>query len=108
MDTLHKVVFNEEELFASDGENLRTFLKKHNKQLHNSNSNYLNCKGLGTCGTCAVKIEGNVNPPNRIESFRLKLPPFINDSKLRLACQICIKDNLKVIKFEGFWGEEEI
>lgn len=104
----HKVIFEEEELLANDGQNLRNLLKKHNKKLHNDNSNYLNCKGLGTCGTCAVKIAGNVNPPNRIESFRLKLPPFIKDSKLRLACQICIKNDLKVIKFKGFWGEEEI
>lgn len=104
----HKVVFEEEELFAMDGENLRTLLKRHNKKLHNANSDYLNCKGLGTCGTCAVKILGEVNPPNRIESFRLKLPPFIHDSKLRLACQISIKNNLSVQKFKGFWGEEEI
>jgi ferredoxin len=95
----HKVIFGEEELLASDGQNLRNLLKK---------PNYLNCKGLGTCGTCAVKITGSVNPPNRIESFRLKLHPFIKDSKLRLACQICIKNDLKVTKFKGFWGEEEI
>jgi len=105
---LHKVIFEGEELVANDGENLRALLKKHDKKLHNQNSNYLNCKGLGTCGTCAVKIEGNVNPPNRIESFRLKLPPFISDSKLRLACQIIVKNNLSVQKFSGFWGEEEI
>jgi hypothetical protein len=40
----HKVIFGEEELLASDGQNLRNLLKKHNKKLHNDNSNYLNCK----------------------------------------------------------------
>lgn len=58
----------------------------------------MNCKGLGTCGTCAVKItEGNVMPKERgvKENVRLNIPPafspveqipYEGTKDLRLAC----------------------
>lgn len=50
------------------------------------------CRGLGTCGTCAVQVVGKVVPEQwgNQERLRFKLPPH-NSSRsahLRLACQV--------------------
>ena len=46
---------------------------------YNGNAKYINCRGLGTCGTCAVEInnQSEVEPSQRkkIENFRLNFPP---------------------------------
>ncbi len=43
------------------GANLRQVLLSHQVPVHNGNANIINCRGLGTCGTCAVDIEGKVS-----------------------------------------------
>jgi ferredoxin len=40
------------------GANLRQVLLKNGIDLYNGNAKVINCHGLGTCGTCAVTIEG--------------------------------------------------
>lgn len=88
------------------GENLRTFCQKNGINLHNGNSKIINCRGLGTCGTCAVEITGEVSQPNWKEKARLSLPPHKGDGKLRLACQTTILGDIEVKKYTGFWGQE--
>lgn len=82
---------------------------------HNGRANIINCRGLGTCGTCAVEIiqdkdsgvllnEGR----NSVEKIRLSLPPGHDatlSSKLRLACQFPVHEDLTVVKRAGFWGQ---
>lgn len=50
------------------------------------------CRGLGTCGTCAVEVVGNVEPQEwgTQERLRLNFPPHnpSSSSHLRLACQV--------------------
>lgn len=57
---------------------LRTALLKAGLTPHNGQAKTVNCKGIGSCGTCAVKItEGNVAPKERglKENVRLNMPP---------------------------------
>lgn len=75
---------------------------------HNTTSQWLNCKGLGTCGTCAIKIaSGTYSKPTPVEKWRLNIYPFKNgiNKGLRLACQTRLLSDGKAEKGSGFWGE---
>ena len=89
------------------GANLRQVLLQHQIPVHNGNAKIINCQGLGSCGTCAVAIEGKVSAPNWKEQARLSLPPHHPESSRRLACQVKVLGDLTVTKFEGFWGHRE-
>ena len=103
---------------ATDGEILRTAcLRRGLVSPHNGNARLINCRGLGTCGTCAVEIEGStadVPPPiepaqrNNVENLRLQFPPHGSTDqspKLRLACQVQVRGDVVVTKRAGFWGQ---
>ena len=49
-----RVLFNGQELSCDEGDNLRTVLTDAEQSPHNGKSALVNCRGLGTCGTCAV------------------------------------------------------
>jgi ferredoxin len=87
------------------GANLRQVLLKQGISVHNDGATVINCRGLGTCGTCAVHLEGEVGPMKWRERSRLALPPHQMPTPLRLACQIQVESDLKVNKYEGFWGQ---
>ena len=53
---MYTVTFGEDSIEVLEGELLRTSLLKGGITPHNSGSTYINCRGLGTCGTCAVKV----------------------------------------------------
>jgi Na+-transporting NADH:ubiquinone oxidoreductase subunit NqrF len=65
----------------------------------------LNCRGHGSCGTCAVAVTGAVSEPTRRERLRLRVPPHDPDSGLRLACQARVLGDVRVEKHDGFWGQ---
>lgn len=99
---------------AFDGELLRTAaLRRGLVSPHNGNAKLINCRGLGTCGTCAVEIEESseaIDPPerNRVENLRLSFPPHTSPDQsplLRLACQVQVKGDINVTKRNGFWGQ---
>jgi len=46
---------------CESGANLRQVLLAHGIDLYNDQAKVINCHGLGTCGTCAVQIEGEVS-----------------------------------------------
>ena len=101
---------------AKDGETLRTACLRRGKvSPHNGRARLVNCRGLGSCGTCAVELGSDsvVEPPERnaIEQVRLSLPPHSrqkkHNSKLRLACQVQVRGDLTVTKRTGFWGQGE-
>ena len=64
--------------------NLRRLLLDNQVDLYNGNARVINCRGIGSCGTCAVSIEGEVSPPNKERantaiapsSFSCFKPPF--------------------------------
>lgn len=91
------------------GSNLRQILIQNGINLHNGNAAIINCRGIGTCGTCAVLVEGEVSEVNWRDKTRRSLPPHDPTRNLRLACQTQVLSDVKVTKFNGFWGQcEEI
>ncbi len=100
-----KITFNNQTIECESGVTLRDALLMAGASPHNGNARWFNCKGFGTCGTCAVHIEGEVPPLNAKEKWRLNFPPHDASNGLRLACQIPVTGDLKVTKHEGFWGQ---
>ena len=98
------------ELPCPEGANLRTVLLRARLPLYTKTARAIHCRGLGTCGTCAVQIEGPVSPPTAVEEKRLRMPPFPKHAPtegppLRLACQCTVLGDLTVTKGEGLlWG----
>lgn len=89
------------------GANLRQVLLANGIALHNDSSQLINCRGLGTCGTCAVQIEGLVSEATWRELARRSLPPHSLQQNRRLACQTRVLGDIEVTKFAGFWGQSE-
>jgi ferredoxin len=65
----------------------------------------IHCRGHGTCGTCAVHIEGAVSDPTPAELRRLRLPPHDPEAGLRLACQCSVLGDVVVTKHPGLFGQ---
>jgi ferredoxin len=65
----------------------------------------LHCRGRGTCGTCAVRVEGPVSEPTPAELRRMRFPPHRPESGLRLACQCSVLGDLTVTKYTGLFGQ---
>ncbi|KAI3424813.1 hypothetical protein D9Q98_008199 [Chlorella vulgaris] len=91
------------------GTTLRTALLEAGLTPHNGQSKLINCRGLGTCGTCAVEVVGQLDPPawTTRERLRLNFPPHCppGNRRLRLACQVACQSDLRVIKRSKFWGQ---
>ncbi|MFQ3617106.1 MAG: 2Fe-2S iron-sulfur cluster-binding protein [Cyanobacteriota bacterium] len=90
---------------CEEGTNLRQILLQQGIDLHNNQSRLINCRGLGTCGTCAVQVEGAVSIQGWRERARLSLPPHSPTKDRRLACQTQVLGSLRVMKYDGFWGQ---
>lgn len=84
---------------------LKKVLLENNKNVYNGNAAFLNCRGLGTCGTCCVHVEGKLSPLTKVEKWRLSFPPHKGEKGKRLACQAKVLGDLEVRKGTGFWGE---
>ncbi|QDV70299.1 hypothetical protein Poly24_40190 [Rosistilla carotiformis] len=87
------------------GANLRRVLLKAKLPLYHPLARIANCRGLGTCGTCAVKLRGSASWPTKLEALRLRMPPHAAEAGLRLACQCVVHGDLDVEKFGGVWGQ---
>lgn len=87
------------------GNNLRKVLLENGIDLYNGNAKIINCRGIGSCGTCAVQVEGAVSEPNWKDKARRSLPPHSPTADRRLACQTQVLGDIKVTKFDGFWGQ---
>lgn len=89
------------------GANLRMVLLRARLPLYHSVARAIHCRGYGTCGTCAVRIQGNVSEPTPAELRRLDFPPHHVDGGLRLACQCQVLGDLEITKHAGLWGQRE-
>lgn len=100
---------DEKSFDAAPGERLRDVLLAQGVTPHNGNASWFNCKGFGTCGTCAVEVrEGELGERMAREKWRLDFPPHQSDrasGRLRLACQMRVEGDLEIVKHPGFWGE---
>jgi ferredoxin len=99
------ITFRGRTIECERGAVLRDALLAADETPHNGATRRLNCGGRGTCGTCAVRVDGPVTEPTRRERMRLSMPPHSPDAGLRLACQTRVQDDLTVEKFDGAWGQ---
>ena len=100
------VIFEGRVLEVNEGVRLREALFEQGLTPHNGQTRWFNCKGFGSCGTCAVHLEGDVHEKTRMERWRLDFPPHQAVDGLRLACQVRVESDLVVTKYEGFWGQD--
>ena len=99
------VRFRDREIECDEGEILRDILLDAGETPHNGRSDFANCRGLATCGTCAVEVDGEVSEPTGRERRRLSFPPHEPGAGLRLACQTRVEGEVTVTKHGGFWGQ---
>ena len=99
-----KVEFEGKVIECLEGANLRTVLLHARMPLYTRVAKAIHCRGNGTCGTCAVRVEGLVSEPTPAEVRRLRFPPHVADSGLRLACQCSVLGDIRVTKHKGLWG----
>ena len=52
-----------------------------------------------------LRQEGEVSEPNWKDKTRRSLPPHSPTRNLRLACQTKVLGDVKLTKFDGFWGQ---
>jgi len=100
------VRFRGEEIECREGETLRDVLLNADLTPHNGKSKQFNCRGFASCGTCAVRLEGEVSEKGIREKARLLVPPHHPNYDLRLACQTKVLGDVRVEKYPGTWGTD--
>ncbi len=100
-----KVIIKDKIITCEYGANLRQVLLANNIELYNGKAKFINCMGIGSCGTCAVEIEGAVSEVNWKDKLRRSLPPHSPAKNRRLACQTKVFGDITVKKYDGFWGQ---
>lgn len=104
------VEFDGESYECEEGAVLRQVLLENDVTPHNpAAQGGGNCGGNASCGTCGVEIvegEENVNDMEDKEEDRLSMPPLSTDLGLRLACQVEVNGDIKVVKHPGYFGEK--
>jgi ferredoxin len=101
------VRFADQSVECPHGANLRMVLIRARLPLYTRVAQALHCRGHGSCGTCAVRIEGPVSEPTAAELRRLRLPPHKLEAGLRLACQCSVLGDLVVTKQKGLFGQKD-
>ena len=102
-----RISFSDYSVECKEGANLRRVLLDAKLPLYNGIAKTIHCRGLGTCGTCAIEIEGDVTKMTAVEKCRLSFPPHKTGSGLRLACQCKVMGDLKITKHGGMWGNRK-
>jgi ferredoxin len=80
---------------------------------------YLNCRGLGLCGTCRVLVKSgmeNLNPRTLMEKVNFNLHPLTSfayighEDEMRLSCQVQVNGDCSIatqpalnVSGENFW-----
>lgn len=59
-----KVLTEGKTIDCEQGSNLREILLQNSIELYNGGAKVINCRGIGSCGTCTVKVEGKVSAAN--------------------------------------------
>ncbi len=116
-----KVVFvtEKQEIDVPAGSNLREAAQKAGISIYKGLDRYLNCRGLGLCGTCRVLVkEGmkNLSPKTLMEKINLNAHPLTlfarigHEDEMRLSCQVKVNGDCTVqtqpefnVSGENFW-----
>ena len=116
--TMPKVTFVKEkqELEVPVGANLRQEAMRAGIELYPGISRYLNCRGNGLCGTCAIVVKKgleNLSPKSMRERIKLALMPFAtigHEDDMRLACLTSVNGDCSIetqpafnLAGENFW-----
>jgi ferredoxin len=109
-----KVTFVNEkvEIEVPEGANLRQEAMKAGIQIYQSLHNYMNCRGLGMCGTCKVLVKSgkeNLTPKTVIEKLTIArmLSAIGLEDDMRLSCQCSVKGDCTVSTRPGLnWAGE--
>lgn len=100
-----KIIAQGKTIECAEGANLRRVLLDNDVALYNGNAKLINCRGIGSCGTCAVQIAGDASAVNWKDRGRRSLPPHNPERPLRLACQTRVLGDMTVTKYDQFWGQ---
>ncbi len=109
-----KITFINEkkEIEVAAGANLRLEAMKAGIPIYENLHKYLNCRGLGLCGTCKVLVKSgkeNLSPQSWRE--RLKLATMLStighEDEIRLSCQCTVQGDCEIITRPAFnWSGE--
>jgi ferredoxin len=102
-----KVTFVNEkkEIEVEAGANLRDAARKAGIPIYGGLDKYLNCRGLGLCGTCRVLVKKgmeNLSPKTFMERFNFNLHPLTmlavigHEDEMRLSCQVRVNGDCAV------------
>ncbi len=102
-----KVTFVNEkkEIEVEAGANLRDAARQAGIPIYGGLDKYLNCRGLGLCGTCRVLVKKgmeNLTPKTFMERFNLNAHPLTmlaaigHEDEMRLSCQVRVNGDCSV------------
>lgn len=113
------IVNDKKEIEVPAGSNLRTEARKQGVEIYRGMDQYLNCRGLGLCGTCKVLVKSgmeNLSPKGLIEKLNLNFHPMTafasigHENEMRLACQVNVNGDCSIearpefnLSGENFW-----
>jgi ferredoxin len=113
-----KVVFVKEkkEIEVKSGTNLREAAREAGVSVYEGLTRYLNCFGLGLCGTCRVLVKSgrdNLSVPTRRECLNLTMHPVTmfarigHEEETRLSCQTVVNGDCTIETTPAFnWSGE--
>jgi ferredoxin len=102
-----KVTFvnEKQEIEVPQGANLRQEARKAGIEVYQGLDRYLNCRGLGLCGTCLVLVKKgmeNLSPISLREKLNFSVHPksmmaiLGHEDEARLSCQVLVNGDCTV------------
>ena len=116
-----KVTFvnEKQEVEVESGANLRQAALKAGVTVYPAVHRYLNCRGLGLCGTCRVLVKKgveNLSPKTLVERANIGAHPLTmlaaigHENEIRLSCQASVNGDCTIetkppfnLTGENFW-----
>ena len=117
------MILNEQkkELEVAPGTNLRQALREAGIEVYSGIDKYLNCRGLGLCGTCAVLVKKGMEGLSKKslrEKFNFTFHPkssfaiIGHEDEMRLSCQCKVEGACEIevrpafnLSGEVFWSK---
>jgi ferredoxin len=99
------IVNQKKEIEVEAGANLRKAATQAGVSVYKGLDRYLNCRGLGLCGTCRILVKKgmeNLSPKTFMEKLNRNMHPLTmlaaigHENEIRLACQVCVKGDCQI------------